>query len=133
MKKLDVYERKTVLLGIVLGLINLAEYLLIYIPKNSLSYYHLFYVVPIIILFVYLSLSLENYLAVYYAKTVESTTLSNSAIFTKVISYLVIIALVIWSFFVTYLFGFYAIMVLEYVMLSLVYAMDDAYNSLDHY
>ncbi|MGD9910679.1 MAG: hypothetical protein AB7U79_08790 [Candidatus Izemoplasmatales bacterium] len=129
MKNLDIYEKKTVFIGIVLGVINLVEYIFRIIPNNSVGYWSLFFFVPLLALLVYIALCVEDHYSIYIQRTYNEDILEDQAYFSKLILFPILSIAVIVSLFITKLESFYAVMFFEYIILVLIYPMDDAYHS----
>lgn len=128
MKNLNKYERKTLIIGILVGMINVSQYIFIMIPKLELSYFTLFIVIPFVGLMVYLALCFEDFEAEFVAKTVESSTIVNSAPFVKLSMYILLLPIVIYLFFNHDVFGFYLLVVVEFILVGNIYPM---YHTID--
>lgn len=133
MKNLDIYEKKTVLIGIFLGVINLLEYIFRIIPNNSVGYWSLLFFVPLLALLVYIALCVEDHYSIYIKRMYNEDILEDQAFFSKLILFPILSIAVIISLFITKIENFYAVMFFEYIILTLIYPMDDAYHSQSHH
>lgn len=126
MKKLDIYERKTVFIGIGFCVFNIIIYIFRIIPHNSVTYWSLLFFIPFQMVIIYITLYFENYYSVHIADTLKSEIIEDRAYFTKLALIPLLTITLIVSLFITKIGTFYGIIVFEFGLLSMLYPMDDA-------
>lgn len=131
MKLMNKYQRKTIIVGIIVGLINLVQYIFFVIPKFELKYSSLLIVIPCLALMIWIAYLFESYDAFRIFRQLKSSFVSEIAYTGKIVRFLILLFFLITVFLIRNVAHFYLIISAEAFSIGSLYSLDYVNNMND--